>query len=1245
MQESIYCSDRRPGRMLALAVFIALIFAAPHVLRAQANTASLSGTVLDTTHAVIPDAVVKLTNDATGDVRSGKSSGTGDFVFVDLPSGNFTLTIQANGFEQSKVAGIHLDPGDSRSLHEIILQPGAATQTVEVHTASEEITLDSGTASTLISSDDIKHLSVEGRDVTELLKILPGFSLSSGNNTVTNTPSVDPSQVSVAGGYGSYSAEGTITNSVELLYDGIDITDPGNYGGGLQNINYDQVAEVKVDTSGVTADNVGGPVIINAVGKSGTSNFHGEVYTYGRTHQLNSTDWLSKFDDQAAPPDREIYPGFAISGPILIPRVDFNRNRHLTFFAGLEGYFQKNEYAYDNAASAIVTGLVPTAGMRTGDFSQAQINQYLGPLVNSSTYANLARVPATGLDGSTLVNGQLGSNLNATQQALIDTLPLPNQATNSQGYNYAHTNLIDNDNWQGQIRIDDSIGQNNKLFIMYSTERGKEGVPQVPYYSPHGPNGGTNTPGGGLLADLNSEIGTLNLTTIISPTLTNQFSLSGAYFDQNFVAKDFAALTLNGQWNFSGIFNNGSKVIPEFADYGDDGLPVNLYPDTSFGGIYAKKWNRFGEDDITKVLRRHTLRAGIYAGLVNNHQAVPFIATNGNFAMYYIGSTYADTPTGTTEYSTGAIGSGNGGNYLADFLEGGVFTYGQTNIDPAPNVYFWNISGYVQDHYRMTPYLTLEYGLRIDHLAPWSDAHGIGIPVWDPSTYTTGQNPTLPGFLWHGIDPSIPASGLGTHAPFIEPRAGFAWDVRHTGQTVIRGGFGLYTAHDSSNDVETPASEALGQRTITLTGPFLYQQAVPELAKSAVTSAGFTPTASAYGFYANDDLQPQVYTYNVDIDQKTVWNSLFQIAYIGNISRHLLNNGSTQPITTDNINAIPIGTLFKPDPITGVTYPLACATGDTSCTAISGLSQQEIDDYRPFPEYDALDIARHNLYANYNSLQLTWNKQQGPLTFGFNYTWSKALGVWGANGNGTPGTPFNLHDDYGPEAFDRRQTFNATYSYTVGKVFHERLLAGLVNHWMISGITSAQSGQDLQASWNPDFSLTGSLNVQYNGFNANIPVSAQELLGTPDVYLMPELTCNPAAHTGSHQYINNSCFVLPSQLGGQGPYRIPDVTGPAYFDSDLALQKSFNLGESKNILVRYSAFNFLNHANTTLDTTVEPNNLTLNFHNFTNANADTFYQPLSNALADAANGNADVFGTSSIKIGRRISEVEVKFSF
>ena len=1216
---------------------VAILVVTSHVSHAQLSS-SVSGTVVDPSGAVIPHAAVTLKNLATHDIRQTASNGAGDFTFSAVPSGNYEVDVAASGFEAFRESGIHLDPGSQVNLRELQLAPGAAAQTVVVQAATEAIPLDTGESSTLISSQEIKHLSIEGRDVTELLKTLPGFAMTNGNNNVTNT-SYDPSQVTVTGAYGNYSGEGTITNSVALLYDGVDLTDPGAYASMLQNINYDQVSEVNVETSSITADQAHGPIVIDAVGLSGTSQFHGSVYTYGRTYQLDSGDWLSNYDNQPKPTDREVYPGFTLSGPIAIPGTGFNRSGRLTFFAGAEDYAQRNEYAYGSSASAIVTALVPTAGMRQGDFSPTQIAQYLGPLAGSATYANISKVPAVGKDGSALADGQLGANVNPISEQLLNTLPLPNlAATSSQGYNYASTNLVDNDMWQGQARIDYSISDKNKLFVMYSTERGKQGVPQVEYYSPRGAMGGTNTPGGGMLADLNSEMGTLNWTYIISPSLTNNFSISGTWFDQDYVAKDFSALTLNGAWKNPGLFNNGSHVIPQFADYGDDGLPVNLYPDTTFGGIYAKKWTPTLEDDITRVLGKHTLRAGFYGQQEVNHQVTPFIATNGNIDLYYFGQTYNDPVQGTI-YDTGAPGSGNGGNYLADFLEGGVFQYEQTNISPAPYLYFWDLAGYAQDHYRMTPYLSLDYGVRLEHLTPWIDGHGVGIPVWEPSTYNTSDNPSLPGFLWHSIDHGIPASGLASRWAFVEPRLGFAWDVFHNGQTVLRGGAGIYTAHDSSNDVETPASAAVGERTVQVTGPLQLSSVYADAPSS--NGSTFTPTQDGFGFFPNDNHQPQVYTYNLALDQRAMFHSLFQIGYIGNVSRHLLNNGSTQPVTLDNINAIHPGALYGPDPITGATYPIACPTGSTTCTAVSGMTQQDVDDYRPYPQYDELEVAQHNVNANYNSLQLVWNKQQGALFYGVNYTWSKALGVLGANGTGTPATPFDYRDDYGPEAFDRSQIFNATYSYTVGKLLHGRFAGGVVNGWMISGITALQSGQDLYAANNPNFSMGGQLDVTTSGGPATIPVESQELLGTPDIYLMPQLTCNPGIRQGGDHYIDGNCFSLPTALGVNGPYREPYMHGPAFSDSDLALQKSFGLGENRNILVRYSAFNFLNHANTTYSSSVDPNAITLYYTNLGVGAA----QPVNQALASATNSNAAVFGYAPLRTGRRVSEIEVKFNF
>jgi hypothetical protein len=268
------------------------------------------------------------------------------------------------------------------------------------------------------------------------------------------------------------------------------------------------------------------------------------------------------------------------------------------------------------------------------------------------------------------------------------------------------------------------------------------------------------------------------------------------------------------------------------------------------------------------------------------------------------------------------------------------------------------------------------------------------------------------------------------------------------------------------------------------------------------------------------------------------------------------------------------------------------------------------------------------------------------FAYGLNYTWSKALGVAGTNWNGTAVNPLNYRDNYGPESFDHTNIFNATYSYAniLDRILFKQfsgVLGGVVNNWMISGITSYQSGSDLTALNNPDYSIIGELNVQNtDGSAATLPVQNTALLGTPDVHLMPRLTCNPAGGGGSHHYVNNACFALPTQVGVNGPYQEPYVHGPGYLDSDLALQKQFNLGsEARNIQVRYSAFNFLNHANTTFDTSVNPSALILSYSNGAAA------QQVSDALSTAANSNASTFGYAPQRVGRRVTEVQVKFNF
>jgi hypothetical protein len=1208
--------------MLASVVLLAFV-GVPCVV-AQVTTASVNGVVQDLSGANIAGAKVELTNEASAAKRETVSNKQGAFAFSAVPSGDYTVVITAAGFETYVQSGVHLDPQDQRVLRNLKLAVGSETVTVTVAASDQGINTDSGEMSDLISSEDIDHLSVEGRDVTELLKILPGFAPNSGiSNSV-----YDPSQVGISGAVGQYAGNGTPLNGVSLLSDGADITDPGNFGASIQTVNYAQVAEVKVQTASMTADTAHGPIVINAVGRAGGNKYHGSLYAYARVAQLNSIDWFTKYTGQIKPNDRQIYPGFTLGGPVLIPGTSFNHQRKLTFFAGAEQYAQRNVYAYGNASSATLTALVPTAAMRTGDFSSAQLAAMLGTHYTSSgvcdsVYVNICSVPVTAPDGTAIVNGQMQGLLDPGAVALFNVLPLPNSPTGSNNYNYVTTNLINNDLWQARGRLDYALGARTKIFALYSTQRGKNGIPQAPSYSPRSNSGGVNTPGGGLLNDVNSELGSFNVSTIISASLTNEFFGAGSYLNQNFVLKNFTGTdraTLNYPYN--GLYANGSTIIPQLADYGYDGLPIGLFPDPGRSGIFNRKWIRTLGDNVTTLYRTHTIRVGFYGQLDSNNEVPTYGNTNGQLSASYFGETQ---PVGAFSlHNTGPVGSGKGGNYLANFAEGHISNFTQNNIAPAANLYFWNIDGYVQDHWRALSGLSIDFGVRFEHLTPWGDAHGLGIPIFrDSAYYADSAGSPLPGFLWHAIDPSVPNQGLPTRWAFVEPRAGLAWDPYKRGETVFRAGFGMYRAHDSFNDATAGVGTVQGVRTQTLQTTTLATVSAQNFPINSGSVASLAST-NVYGYSETDDQMPLITTWNAAVVQKLPYKTQMQIAYVGNKSTHLIDNGGNQTINLANINALPVGAAYSTGKYSYANY-----------NAVAGLQAAQVDAFRKYPIYYGVILPRHRLYANYNALQVELTRQSGRVRYGINYTFSKALGVLGSTGNGQPSNPFNLRDNYQPETFDRSQVFNASYTFILGNPVHQRLLGLAANGWEISGITNFLSGPNLTSVGRPNFSVQGTV----VGTSNSLPLSSIAFLGTPDVLLQPRLLCDPTTAGGSHRYINGACFGLPTQLGTNGTYRFPYIHGPAFFNSDLTLRKSFALRDKQSVQVRFAAFNFLNRANTSF-TSGFPNQTILDF---SNANAGA--NPAATNVLSSLTSQHPEFGSAPLKVGRRVVGISLTYQF
>jgi hypothetical protein len=1291
----------------------------------QTVNASLGGIVTDGAGARLAGASVTLVNEASKDTRKTKTNGEGVYQFSAIPAGSYTLTVEHSGFGAYTESGIELHPNDARTLPNVSLKVGSVSASVTV--AAQNEVIDTSERSSLISDEDIRRLSTVGRDVSELLKTQPGFSiLQSGLN---NGLGSDPAVVGTGGnGLANYVGNGAPGNGASVISDGANVTDPGNGSGQTQNVNMDMVSEVKIETSNFGADTAKGPTVITVVGKSGSSEFHGTVYAHARTSQLNTEDWFMKNQKLQQIPDRYIYPGFNVQGPLLIPGTQFNRNKKVVFSADAEDYVQRNVYSYGSALTSFINALVPTdqstnpggePGMRQGNFSQAELANYIGSTVDAimgtaannykdaqctptgtlTAYYHICAEPFTApystpnpTNGSIITIGGLGgqfangaASFDPGAAALLKAeFPLPTGPTVN-GYNWRVLNLENPDLYQIRGRVDIAANDNNKVYAVYNTESGRiTGIPEQIYYSPSSGGslmGGLDTPGK-IISTATSKTASLNYMRVFSARATNEAFGAISYVADYFMSGNPKDL-LKSTWNYpyNGIYTRstckgcGSDDIPQLGTYGDssgDGLPLAITPDFSNGRYISKKFQPSGGDNFNLLIKSHTLKAGTYIERVTANQTDLSPLTNGQIQSYYIPSgSFTDL---AGQHNTAQCEFPNcGDNYLADFLLGDIDTFQQQNYNPTTNIYYWTIAGFAQDSWKATKKLTVDYGLRIDHLSAWTDSHGVGLAAFSPKWYAAdapsrGSTSALclPGVRWHGNGQSgacpsnhsfndmssLPLSGDQTRFAFVSPRFGLAYDLFGTGKTVLRGGWGMYRSHDSWNDFSPDAGTSQGLVVSSAGGAGISLAGVDKTEGNGTlfcNASGTTGCPTIAATDPTDNEQPLTMTYSFTVSQQAPWGSAFEIAYVGNQSQDLLTDSIQTsvpgvPYDMRNINAIKLGAMFLPDPNPD--------PGSTACNGApcygqilnpqsTNVSQQ--NDYRPFPFYTDIMVSRHIVWANYNALQTSWNRQKGRLNYGLNYTWSKALGVRGGYNNGWTSDPTNMRADYGPLAFDRTQVFNASYSYDEGALFRKgRVLNGFINGWFLSGITNVQSGPNLQAVYSPDLALTGIVGSTANGTALNI--NNLTLLGTPDVTLMPTLTCNPAAHLQKNQFVNGQCFGI-APYGQNGPANLGYIRGPKWLNSDLTLQKRILLTEKRNVELRVSGFNFLNHPVTSFSSRYT-NEASLEMHGNDFASATLQNGTNTNPGGPSCSAwGTTCFGYAGYKTGRRVIMLSAKFNF
>jgi hypothetical protein len=1099
---------------------LSLVFgmAAGCPLLAQRDAASLEGRVVDSSGAVVADALVTAVNSATNFQYQAHSDAAGAWVISPVRIGTYKVSITAQGFKEAVAGPITLDV-QQRQRVDVALELGDVHEHVEVRDTAPLLETDSSETGQVVDSQSMVAFPLNGRNPVQLAQLTVGVT--------TSEPGARDS-----GGYG-FSASGARSLDNNFLLDGVD--NNSNLPDLLNEANYvvmpppDALEEFKIETGNYDAEfGRATGAIVNATTKSGSNQFHGVLYEFLRNQDFDAINYF----DSAQQPYHQNQFGATLGGRIIPDK--------LLFFVDYQGL--------RTSQAQTTTSVVPTAAQRTGDFSDQLdlttpagvldcngVPTYNGEIFDTrktqqtgpQTYCGVPFGYSNGMPSNVIPSTYSTDPLGAK---LINLYPAAN--ANASGYNYISDPVTTQTVDQGDARVDQVITKSDNAFYRFSESNSPE-VIGSPF---------TGIADGGGFFDGIQQITAYGAAAsevhIFSPHKINEFRagfnwLKTSRYQLNYDTDVSSTVGFPGVPYVAGTDNGGLPQLT-FSDASNLGSPTFL------PAIEKQKTLQFS-DTFTLIAGNNTWKFG---GEVRPE----------HFSIYEP----AD-PRGTMSFShqftdnAGAIGTG--GNSLATLLtgqpEGGTIN-NLNNIDYFRHTY----ALFLQDDWRVLPNLTLNMGMRYEYFSPVYSAHDAQAnfnPITGKLDIPADSQVSLTPTLAQSLPVNHTASGalIGADYKDFSPRVGLAYNP--TKRLVIHSAFGIFFNGDEAGPYSNPSPG--------FNPPYFISENIPAQCSlpyystdPATTCAALGIDTLANGFPANaltDPNTPTLFSLDTKLKMPYViqWHlatqyqftpkTVLEVAYIGSKSDRAyiyLNLNQAQP------------------------------TADSSAPTAPR---------RPFPYVDAaIGYLRSSGSSEYDGLQTSLQQRlSAGLEFIVNYTYSKALGNassadLGSQNNDGFRNSLYPNKEYGPLDFDVRNRFVASYVYNLpfgsGQRFatHVRPIDAAIGGWQWSGIVTLSNG-----TW---FTVTDG--------NANFANSDGQQ--RPDAVPGMKATDKPCSvgPNAAPTFFNTCAFQNPA-AGSLGNVGLNTLEGPGDKNVDFSLVKTIPLGESRHIEFRAESFNVFNHPN------------------------------------------------------------------